>query len=66
MTKEQLRQLMYEKRLTPKMVAFKLYVTPAAVYNWLKGNRPIPKLAWEHLLMLTQEKSAMTIDLTKW
>lgn len=66
MTKEKLQELMHEKRLTAKMVAYKVYVTPAAVYNWLKGSRPIPRLAWEHLILLTQKESARSIDFTKW
>jgi len=54
MTAQALTDLMVRHKLNVKGVADLLYVSRRCVAHWKKGDRAIPKLAWESLLSKLQ------------
>lgn len=67
MTAENLKSLMLEYNLNAKKIASLVHVGERTVYHWTKGDRSIPRLAWEHLLVRLSEKPAGPVmNLTDW
>ena len=54
MTPQALTSLMEAHRLDVKEVAFKIFVSPRCVAHWVKGDRRIPRVAWELLTLKLQ------------
>lgn len=66
MTPNNLRNLMDANALNVKKTSAMLGVTGRAVYHWLNGTRPIPKMAWGYLQLKVQSKQTIQLRGDQW
>ena len=65
-TRENLILIMDEYNLNAKRTAGLLHVSVRAVNHWRKGDRAMPQMAWDCLLLKLQKPKSLTIIGNDW
>lgn len=66
MSPEALQTIMAENHLNAKKTADILSVHRSAVYRWLSGDRVMPKMAWDLLVITLRKPKSLTIIGDQW